>query len=105
MPMTTITIALDELTQGRMIVRDAGGRRIMVCRTKEGLFAIDDVCSHAEAYLHEGRLRGHRVTCPLHGAAFDVRTGAVLGAPACRPVTSFAVRIAGSLATIIVPDV
>ncbi len=103
--MTTITIPLAELAQGKMIARDAGARRILVCRTKEGLFAVDDVCSHADACLHEGRLRGHRVTCPLHGAAFDVRTGAVLGAPASRPVASFAVRLAGSVATIVVPDV
>jgi 3-phenylpropionate/trans-cinnamate dioxygenase ferredoxin subunit len=43
--------------------------------------------------MDEGRLRGTRVICPLHGASFDVRTGAVLGAPANAPLTRYPVRV------------
>ena len=42
-----------------------------------------------------GRLRGHSISCPLHGARFDVRTGACLAAPARRPIQSFPVTIEG----------
>ena len=87
-----------------MIARDAGGREIMVCRVKDGIYAVDNVCSHAYARLNEGRLRGFRVICPLHGAAFDVRSGAVLGAPAARPIACFAVRIDATRAIITVPE-
>ena len=105
MPKTsTITIALADLAEGKMIARDAGGREIMVCRTKDGIYAVDNICSHALARLNEGRLRGFRVICPLHGAAFDVRTGAVLGAPAARSIACFAVRTDGTQATIVVPE-
>jgi nitrite reductase/ring-hydroxylating ferredoxin subunit len=38
-------------------------------------------------------LRGHRLICPLHGASFDVRNGAVLGAPASAPLPRYPVRI------------
>ncbi len=101
---TTITIPLAELAEGRMVARSAGGREIMICRTSGGIFAIDNICSHAYARLSEGRLRGFRAICPLHGAAFDVRTGAVLGAPASRAVASFPVHSDGTHATVTVPD-
>jgi nitrite reductase/ring-hydroxylating ferredoxin subunit len=55
--------------------------------------AVHNVCSHAFARMDEGRLRGTRLICPLHGAGFDVRTGAVLGAPATAPLRSYPVRV------------
>ena len=38
---------------------------------------------------------GAEVTCPWHGAVFDVTSGAVLGAPAPRDVARYAVRVEG----------
>jgi len=72
-----------------------GAREIVVCRTKDGIYAVDNICTHADARLSEGRLRGNRLLCPLHGAAFDVRDGRVLGAPATVPLVSYPVRITG----------
>jgi nitrite reductase/ring-hydroxylating ferredoxin subunit len=70
-----------------------GDRSVLVCHTKDGVYALDNRCTHAEARLDEGRLRGVRVICPLHGASFDCRSGAVLGAPATAPLASHATRI------------
>jgi nitrite reductase/ring-hydroxylating ferredoxin subunit len=69
------------------------GREIVICRTKDGVYALDNICTHAYARLNEGRLRGNRLICPLHGAAFDVRDGHVLGAPASRPLAIHAVNV------------
>ena len=70
--------------------------RCCSCTPRTASFhAVSNICSHAYAHLHEGRLRGHRVICPLHGASFDIRTGAVLGAPATVPIASYPVRVAG----------
>jgi len=70
------------------------GVAVLLVHTKDsGVHALHDVCTHAFAHLHEGRLRGHRLICPLHGASFDVRTGAVLGAPATVPLKAFATRV------------
>ena len=99
-----ITVPLAELPLGRMLVCSAAGREILVCRTKNGVFAVDNICSHAYARLNEGRLRGFRATCPLHGAAFDVRTGAVLGGPATQPLAVYAVRLDGAHAAITLPE-
>jgi nitrite reductase/ring-hydroxylating ferredoxin subunit len=70
-----------------------GGREILLCRTREGVFALDDVCPHAYARLSEGRFRRGMLVCPLHGAAFDVRDGRVLGGPSPRSLPVHRVRI------------
>jgi 3-phenylpropionate/trans-cinnamate dioxygenase ferredoxin subunit len=69
------------------------GESVLLVHSKDGLFAVNNICSHAYAKLDEGRLRGNRLICPLHGASFDVRDGAVLGAPATQPLRSYPVRV------------
>ncbi len=86
-------MALAELKEGGMRDCVIGGREVVVCRTKDGLYALDNICTHALARMSEGRLRGVRLICPLHGASFDVRDGKVLGAPATRPLACHAVRV------------
>jgi nitrite reductase/ring-hydroxylating ferredoxin subunit len=86
-------LPLTELPEGQMKACSINGRDVLVCRTRDGLFALDNVCTHAFARISEGRLRGFRLICPLHGASFDARTGKVLGAPAVRPLACHGVRI------------
>jgi nitrite reductase/ring-hydroxylating ferredoxin subunit len=92
---TSITVDLSDVPEGKMHACAAGEREIVVCRTKQGIFAVDNICTHAYARLNEGRLRGTRLICPLHGASFDVRDGRVLGAPATRPLPTHAVVVIG----------
>ena len=84
---------LADLAAGQMRCIAIDGRELLVCHTRLGLYAVDNVCSHAETRLSEGRLRGTRLVCPLHGASFDVRSGAALAAPATRPLATHAVRV------------
>ena len=81
-----------------------GDREVLLCHLAEGFFAIENDCSHARARLSEGRLRGHRVHCPLHGAGFDVRDGSALTRPAVRPVASYPVRVEGDDVLVAVPE-
>jgi nitrite reductase/ring-hydroxylating ferredoxin subunit len=92
-----------DVAEGKMHACSIGGRDIVLCRTKDGLFALDNVCTHAYARMHEGRLRGTRLICPLHGASFDVRDGKVLGAPANKPLETFAVRERDGTIEVLVP--
>ena len=41
-------------------------------------------------------LEENEVTCPLHGATFDVTTGKVTGSPAVEDVVCYEVRITGN---------
>ena len=93
MSESTLNIALAECPAGSMHAHTVGGREIVVCSTKDGIYAVDNICSHAFARLSEGRLRGTRLICPLHGAGFDVRDGRALGAPASRPLATHRVRV------------
>ena len=74
---------------------EVGARRIALFNIEGTYHAIDDTCSHQGGPLSEGMVVGTEVTCPWHGAVFDVRTGGVLGAPAPLDVTRYAVRIEG----------
>lgn len=70
-----------------------GGREVLICHTPEGVFALDNICTHALTRMDEGRLRGVRVICPLHGASFDVRDGRVLGPPATLAIRRYPARV------------
>jgi nitrite reductase/ring-hydroxylating ferredoxin subunit len=87
------SIPLAQLREGAMQAQSVDGAEIVVCRTKQGIFAVDNICTHAFTRLCEGRLRGTRLICPLHGASFDVRDGRALGAPATRALAVHQVRL------------
>jgi len=87
-------LPLAELAAGSMRCVELDGIPVLLVHGKDGgLHAVHNICSHAYAKMDEGRLRGTRLICPLHGASFDVRTGAVLGAPATAPLRSYPVRV------------
>jgi nitrite reductase/ring-hydroxylating ferredoxin subunit len=44
-------------------------------------YATGNVCSHAGAELHEGELKGKDLTCPWHGAKWDLTTGSMVWFP------------------------
>lgn len=83
----------DEIEPGEMRQVRVGRKRICVLNVEGEFFAIDDTCTHEEASLCEGELFGDIVECPLHGAAFNVRTGEVEAFPAVVPVETYQVRI------------
>ncbi|HJS91063.1 MAG TPA: non-heme iron oxygenase ferredoxin subunit [Steroidobacteraceae bacterium] len=86
---------ISDLRKGGMLEIKVGSRAILLCRTREGWFAVDNVCTHAYAKLSEGRLRKTRLICPLHGGSFDCRTGAAIGAPAVVALGTYVVRVTG----------
>jgi nitrite reductase/ring-hydroxylating ferredoxin subunit len=90
-------LELAALPPGSMRACTVGGRELVLCHTHAGVFALDNICTHAEARLCEGRLRATRLICPLHGAAFDVRDGRVLAPPAVCPLPTHALRVQGGI--------
>lgn len=69
------------------------GEEIVVVRDGDTLYAVEDRCSHAEVALSDGDVNGCEIECYLHGATFDVRTGAALALPATQPVKTFPISI------------
>ncbi len=52
-------------------------------------------CTHRQGPLSEGKLEGSTVTCPWHGAQFNVCTGAVLRSPAQVALKTYRVAVEG----------
>ena len=59
----------------------------------DGIYALDDVCSHEYSQLSEGEIWDSDVYCPKHGSRFDIRTGAVRSFPAIKPVDSYPIKV------------
>ena len=79
----------DELEdqQGKLV--EVEGQKIALFRVGEAFHALSDTCTHRGGPLSEGTVEGAEVTCPWHGARFDIKTGAVMGLPAGREVRSY----------------
>ena len=71
------------------------GKKIALFNVDGALYAIDDSCTHRGGPLSEGELSGKEVTCPWHGAMFDVTTGQVLRPPAPQGVSGYNIRVEG----------
>ncbi|MFN0009270.1 MAG: Rieske (2Fe-2S) protein [Planctomycetota bacterium] len=84
------------VTPERPLCVAVGGRSIAIFDVGGDCLAIDDECTHAGGPLSEGEVEGGVVTCPWHGARFDLSTGAVLSGPAGSAVKSYPLRIEGS---------
>lgn len=74
---------------------DLNGVPVAIVRTDEGVFAINDVCSHANVSLSEGEVEDCMIECWLHGSSFDLRSGKPSGLPATKPVAVYPVKIEG----------
>jgi nitrite reductase (NADH) small subunit len=68
------------------------GREFAVYHWGDEFFAIDDRCPHRGGPLGAGYLEDGKVYCPLHGWAFDLKTGACLSNPE-RPVRVYSTRV------------
>jgi 3-phenylpropionate/trans-cinnamate dioxygenase ferredoxin subunit len=74
---------------------EVDGTPVSVVRTEGEVFAIYDICSHANVSLAEGEVEDCQIECWLHGSRFDLRTGKPSGPPATRPVPVYPVKIVG----------
>jgi 3-phenylpropionate/trans-cinnamate dioxygenase ferredoxin subunit len=86
----------NQLTPGQARLVNIKGKEIALFNIEGTFFALENACTHEEGPLAEGDIEGHEVTCPWHGARFDVRTGQVLCAPAFEDVARYNVRVIGS---------
>jgi 3-phenylpropionate/trans-cinnamate dioxygenase ferredoxin subunit len=95
--------ALSEVPDEGAIGVEIDGVPVAIVRAEGEIFAIHDVCSHAEVPLSEGEIYDHTVECWLHGSCFDLRTGKPTGPPATVPVPIYQVKIDGDDVYVAVP--
>ena len=92
--LVTIAKTTDlEEGQGKCFV--VNETKIAVFKSEGEFYAMDDLCSHADAPLSDGWINKGCVACPWHGAEFDLKTGAAMTPPASSPVKTYPVTVEG----------
>lgn len=87
------TLKTSELSINSSKVINLGDKQIALFNCEGEYYALDDMCSHAEASLSEGDVYDCKVECPLHGAEFDLKTGEAVTLPATKPVNKYIVNV------------
>lgn len=88
------TVPAAEIPVGTMRALVLAGFNVLVINLAGEFFAVENRCSHADSTLDGGRLRMGRISCPLHGAMFDIRTGASKSGNLVRTgIRTFATRV------------
>jgi 3-phenylpropionate/trans-cinnamate dioxygenase ferredoxin subunit len=83
---------LEEDTPKRV---ELDGTPLSIVQSEGEVFAIHDICSHANVSLSEGEVDDCHIECWLHGSRFDLRSGKPDSLPATRPVPVYPVKIEG----------
>src|SRR5258706_12278011 len=65
-----------DIAPGALLRVEIAGRLVCLANGSGTIYAVDDDCTHTGGPLDEGGVEGCVLTCPVHLARFDVRTGA-----------------------------
>ena len=65
----------NDLADGDSLAVDWQGISVLVCRSGDDVFAIENRCTHQETPLAGGKIRRGFIACPLHGVMFELATG------------------------------
>lgn len=103
MPDFVKVAKVEDIPENMGVCVDLGERKVGLFKHDGAIYAIDDICTHAHAHLSEGEVTGDEVTCPLHFATFNLRTGECTGPPASEDVATYDVRVVGDDVEIEVP--
>src|SRR5579859_5418920 len=97
MPVFVKVATVDDIPENEVRAFEVEGQQIAIYHCAGTFYATSDVCTHSYAELHEGFLDADEcvIECPLHGARFDITSGAVRALPAFAPLETFPVQIDG----------
>ena len=94
---------VNNIPSGSMKVCSAGNKQLLVSNVDGKFYAIDNTCTHMGGDLSRGKLEVKAVTCPRHGAKFDVTSGECLSGPKLgifkpkgKNTTSYQVKVEGN---------
>jgi 3-phenylpropionate/trans-cinnamate dioxygenase ferredoxin subunit len=92
---STVVCALTDLAPGSAKRFDVAGRAVAIVRIDDDVYAIGDVCSHADVSLSEGEVwcDTKELECWKHGSAFSLLTGEPATLPATQPVPVYVAAV------------
>ena len=92
-----------ELPNGERLFVEIEARPLVIFNIAGQFFSIGDVCSHDDGPVGEGDIEGFNITCPRHGAEFDIRTGKVMQMPAVVDIPAYPVRVVDGMIQVGIP--
>ena len=97
-----MALRLDDLENGKALHVDIDGVPVAVVRIDDDVFAVHDVCSHADVRLSEGIVwcETKQIECIRHGSAFSLETGRPDTLPATQPVATYPVTVTDGEVTV-----
>ena len=97
-----MSVRLEDLENGRALHLDIDGVPVALVRIEDEVFAVRDVCSHADVRLSEGLVwcETKQIECIRHGSAFSLETGHPDTLPATQPVPVYPVSINNGVITV-----
>ena len=84
-----------DLDPGEVMYVEVGDEPVALINLDGEFYALSDICTHQEASLSDGEVEGDEIECPLHGGAFEIRTGMPANFPVVVPVETYAVKTEG----------
>lgn len=93
MQVTEWTEVMEEGDLDEQARVEIDGQAYAIFRLEDGVYALDDVCSHEYSRLSEGEIWDDEVYCPKHGSRFCIKSGEVRSFPAFKPVGAYPAKI------------
>lgn len=81
--------ATQDIAQGKMKRFSIENTDVLLCHVGDNFYCVDDMCTHEDASLYLGCLKGEEVQCSLHGGQFNVITGEATVEPAEVPLKTY----------------
>jgi len=90
-----------DLAEGQLRGVVVGSTPVVLVRSAGAVRALQGACPHIGGELADGTVDAGKLVCPLHGATFDIESGAVRADPfgvsppegGVEPATVYATRI------------
>ena len=103
--MSYQTVAhVSELADSGQLHVNIDGIEILLCKDDDEYFAVSYFCSHETFTLEGGSIHNKCITCPYHGAEFDLKTGDALTPPAWEAIKTYPVKVEDELISIAVSN-
>jgi len=86
---------MSQLPENGTYVAQLDGQEILLVKSASGIFAIENMCSHAYQKPAEGKVKKMFIFCPAHGVRFDLRNGCPSGKLTDQPIKVWHAEIVG----------
>ena len=86
-------ININDLDDDNMMQVSINNDNYLVAKIDNNFYVTSDMCTHEDAELTMGCLKGTTVKCPLHGSFFDLTSGMALNEPAELPIKVYEVIV------------